>query len=58
MIGQSGEASKKNEVIQDHNSPYYIHTSDYPRKMHVSETLANNNYFDWFQEMINYRHDR
>ncbi|XP_071697442.1 uncharacterized protein [Rutidosis leptorrhynchoides] len=36
------------------NSPMYIHASDYPKQMHVNETLTDNNYTDWSQEMMNF----
>ncbi|XP_021980263.1 uncharacterized protein LOC110876397 [Helianthus annuus] len=44
----------KNQNLSDHNSPNYIHASDYPRQMHVNEALLNGNYNDWAQEMLNF----
>ncbi|XP_076947744.1 uncharacterized protein LOC143619781 [Bidens hawaiensis] len=41
------------EGTSDHRSPYYLHPSDYPRQMHVNDTLTNNNYLDWVQEKEN-----
>lgn len=42
------EPSNKNENNTiDANSPYYIHTSDYPRQMQVNDPLIDNNYIDW-----------
>ncbi|GKA38449.1 hypothetical protein Tco_0731000 [Tanacetum coccineum] len=38
----------------DHNSLYYLHPSDYPRHMHISDALTDNNYLDWVQEMENF----
>lgn len=38
----------------DSNSPYYIHASEYPRKMQVNEGMTNWNYNDWAQEMKNF----
>ncbi|KAI3501163.1 hypothetical protein L1887_29024 [Cichorium endivia] len=38
----------------DHNSPYYIHASDYPRQLHVNDVLTDGNYLDWSQEMLNF----
>ena len=35
----------------DPNSPYYIHPNDYPRQVHVNETLGDSNYADWSREM-------
>ncbi|GKF38425.1 LTR copia-type gag-polypeptide [Tanacetum coccineum] len=37
-----------------HDSPYYLHPSDYPKQLHVSEVLTDNNYADWSQEMTNF----
>nr|GEV01510.1 hypothetical protein [Tanacetum cinerariifolium] len=38
----------------DHNSPYYLHPSDYPRQMHVNDALKDKNYIDLVQEMENF----
>ncbi|XP_076948098.1 uncharacterized protein LOC143620269 [Bidens hawaiensis] len=38
----------------DPSSPYYIHTSDYPRQMQVNDLLNDTNYNDWCQEMTNF----
>ena len=35
----------------DPDSPYYIHPTDYPRQMHVNDSLNDNNYADWSREM-------
>ncbi|KAK1423454.1 hypothetical protein QVD17_18757 [Tagetes erecta] len=45
---------KKDEGVPNHNSPYYIHPSDYPRQMHVNDHLTDGNYIDWSQEMLNF----
>ncbi|GJZ24464.1 putative RNA-directed DNA polymerase [Tanacetum coccineum] len=37
-----------------HDSPYYLHPSDYPKQLHVNEVLTDNNYADWSQEMTNF----
>ncbi|XP_071708523.1 uncharacterized protein [Rutidosis leptorrhynchoides] len=50
---QDGSSGKKTET-PDTNSPYYIHASDYPKQMHVNETLNDHNYPDWSQEMLNF----
>ena len=47
-----GEKENKDEGgssggVSDHNSPYYIHPSDYPRQMHVNDVLTDANYIDW-----------
>ncbi|GJX89476.1 putative retrotransposon copia-like protein [Tanacetum coccineum] len=47
-------AQKKNEGGPDVNSPLYIHAYDYPKQMHVNETLTDNNYADWSHEMMNF----
>ncbi|XP_076959076.1 uncharacterized protein LOC143635056 [Bidens hawaiensis] len=44
----------QNEAAPDVNSPLYIHPSDYPKQMHVNETLIVSNYIDWSQEMLNF----
>ncbi|KAJ0462069.1 putative transcription factor interactor and regulator CCHC(Zn) family [Helianthus annuus] len=38
----------------DVNSPYYLHPSDYPKTLHVNETLTDGNFKDWIQEMTNF----
>lgn len=38
----------------DHNSPYYLHASDYPRKMRVIDMLTDANHLDLSQEMLNF----
>ncbi|KAL6572979.1 hypothetical protein OROHE_002455 [Orobanche hederae] len=48
------ENNKKSEGGQDVNSPLYIHPSDYPKQLHVNETLTDNNYADWSMEMMNF----
>ncbi|KAM0044266.1 putative retrotransposon gag domain, retrotransposon Copia-like protein [Helianthus debilis subsp. tardiflorus] len=37
-----------------HDSPYYLHPSDYPKQLHVNDVLTDNNYIDWKQEMMNF----
>ncbi|KAJ0920332.1 putative retrotransposon gag domain, retrotransposon Copia-like protein [Helianthus annuus] len=44
----------ENKSLSNHNSPYFIHASDYPRQMHVNEILTDGNYNDWAQEMLNF----
>nr|GEU81153.1 hypothetical protein [Tanacetum cinerariifolium] len=47
--------NKKNEGESiDHNSPFYLHASDYPKQMHVNEVLTDKNYSDREQEMMNF----
>ena len=41
----SGKDKTKNPS-SDPDSPYYIHPTDYPRQMHVNDTLNDNNYAD------------
>jgi len=48
------DLAKTDANSSDHNSPYYLHPSDYPRQMHVNDTLTDNNYLDWVQEMENF----
>ncbi|KAD3336234.1 hypothetical protein E3N88_31753 [Mikania micrantha] len=48
------ENPKGDGGASDHNSPYYLHPSDYPRQMHVNDALTDNNYLDWVQEMENF----
>ncbi|KAL4586525.1 hypothetical protein LXL04_011161 [Taraxacum kok-saghyz] len=59
--GQPCPAKKKPKMreegggdVFDHNSPYYIHASDYPRQMHVNDVLIDVNHIDWSQEMQNF----
>ncbi|XP_022008139.1 uncharacterized protein LOC110907465 [Helianthus annuus] len=55
MSGDKPENNGKNEdAVNDHNSPYYIHPSDYPRQLHVNDVLTDRNYTDWSQEMLNF----
>ncbi|GJX43135.1 LTR copia-type gag-polypeptide [Tanacetum coccineum] len=55
MAGDSGKsADKTKEGGIDHDSPYYLHPSDYPRQMHVNDVLNDGNYADWSQEMLNF----
>lgn len=49
-----GSNLNSNSNVTDHNSPLYIHASDYPRQMHVNDALNDNNYIDWSQEMMNF----
>ncbi|GKE60426.1 putative RNA-directed DNA polymerase [Tanacetum coccineum] len=44
MAGDSGKsADKTKEGGIDHDSPYYLHPSDYPRQMHVNDVLNDGN---------------
>ncbi|XP_076918244.1 uncharacterized protein LOC143578606 [Bidens hawaiensis] len=54
MPGQTNETNRKEKATIDHDSPYYIHPSNYPRQMHVNEALTDGNYVDWSQEMTNF----
>ncbi|KAJ0547746.1 putative retrotransposon gag domain, retrotransposon Copia-like protein [Helianthus annuus] len=54
MAGNDKEKPKNQENAINHDSPYYIHASDYPRQMHVNDVLTDNNYIDWAQEMMNF----
>ncbi|KAM0002197.1 putative RNA-directed DNA polymerase [Helianthus debilis subsp. tardiflorus] len=49
-----GKSESQNQNLSDHNSPFYIHASDYTRQMQVSEALTDGNYTDWAQEMLNF----
>lgn len=49
----SGKDKTKNPS-SDPDSPYYIHPTDYPRQMHVNDTLKDNNYADWSREMSDF----
>ncbi|XP_076944543.1 uncharacterized protein LOC143615263 [Bidens hawaiensis] len=53
MAGDKSESSKTDNN-PDPNSPLYIHPSDYPKQLHVNETLNDHNYSDWLQEMMNF----
>ncbi|XP_071705311.1 uncharacterized protein [Rutidosis leptorrhynchoides] len=55
MAGDEGNRSGKstNDPMAT-NLPMYIHPSDYPKQMHVNETLTDMNYTDWSQEMMNF----
>ncbi|KAJ0581371.1 putative retrotransposon Copia-like protein [Helianthus annuus] len=48
------ETQKSDTNSPDHNSPFYLHPSDYPRQMHVNDALTDHNYLDWVQEMENF----
>ncbi|XP_024986553.1 uncharacterized protein LOC112521794 [Cynara cardunculus var. scolymus] len=52
--GRNNSGSKTNDQTSDHNSPYYLHPSDYPRQMHANDALNDSNYLDWIQEMENF----
>ncbi|KAK1427490.1 hypothetical protein QVD17_16176 [Tagetes erecta] len=52
--GVNKELAKTDVTKPDHNSPYYLHPSDYPRQMHVNDALTDKNYLDWVQEMENF----
>lgn len=55
MAGDKTESSKDGEgEVIDTNSPYYIHSSEYLRQMHVNDVLTDGNYNDWAQEMKNF----
>ena len=54
MAGDKPEANKNDGATIDHNSPYYLHPSDYPRQLHVNDVLTDGNYIDWSQEMLNF----
>ncbi|KAJ0568794.1 putative RNA-directed DNA polymerase [Helianthus annuus] len=45
------ESNATSDAVADHTSPYYLHPSDYPRQLHVNETLNDSNYLDWVSEM-------
>lgn len=53
MAGDNETPNKTNNN-PDHNSPYYLHPSDYPRQLHVNDVLSDKNYADWVQEMENF----
>ena len=54
MAGDDATKNKANGSVPDHDSPYYLHPSDYLRQMHVNDALTDNNYLDWVQEMENF----
>ncbi|KAJ9552386.1 hypothetical protein OSB04_016431 [Centaurea solstitialis] len=54
MTGVEDTSNKTGDNMSDHNSPYYLHPSDYPRQMHVNDALSDKNYADWVQEMENF----
>ncbi|XP_076887853.1 uncharacterized protein LOC143538116 [Bidens hawaiensis] len=54
MAPENSEKSKADGEAIDHQSPYYIHASDYPKQLHVNDVLRDNNYNDWAQEMTNF----
>ncbi|XP_076914078.1 uncharacterized protein LOC143572951 [Bidens hawaiensis] len=56
MVNDKTESSSSNKVENgpDVNSPLYLHPSDYPKQLHVNETLNDHNYTDWSQEMMNF----
>ncbi|KAJ0600120.1 putative retrotransposon gag domain, retrotransposon Copia-like protein [Helianthus annuus] len=54
MAGDKENEKESSGEVIDHNSPYYIHASDYPRQMHVNDVLTDANYIDWSQEMLNF----
>ncbi|XP_035844952.1 uncharacterized protein LOC118491357 [Helianthus annuus] len=54
MAGDAESVTKDGGNVVDHNSPYYLHPSDYPRQMQVNDALSDKNYADWVQEMENF----
>ncbi|GJX36622.1 putative RNA-directed DNA polymerase [Tanacetum coccineum] len=54
MAGDDAAKNKNEGESIDHNSPFYLHASDYPKQMHVNEVLTDKNYSDWEQEMMNF----
>ncbi|KAJ0488998.1 putative retrotransposon Copia-like protein [Helianthus annuus] len=54
MTGNGDKPEKGKDGVTDHDSPYYLHPSDYPRKIHVNDVLTDVNYIDWSQEMLNF----
>ncbi|KAI3722511.1 hypothetical protein L2E82_33550 [Cichorium intybus] len=54
MAGDEGPSNKTGSNTSDHESPYYLHPSDYPRQMQVNDALSDKNYADWVQEMENF----
>ncbi|XP_076945795.1 uncharacterized protein LOC143617003 [Bidens hawaiensis] len=49
----AGKEHQKTTTI-DHDSPYYLHPSDFPKQLHVNDVLTDNNFVDWLQEMTNF----
>ena len=54
MTGVEDTSNEIDSNMPDHNSLYYLHTSDYTRQMHVNDALSDKNYADWVQEMENF----
>ncbi|XP_076920478.1 uncharacterized protein LOC143581613 [Bidens hawaiensis] len=54
MTSGKEEETNNNGGVSDDTSPYYIHASDYPRQLHVSDILTDGYYNDWSQEMLNF----
>ena len=54
QAGDSGKKTQNEGEMIDHNSPFYLHASDYPKQMHVNDVLTDKNYGDWEQEMMNF----
>lgn len=54
MTGDDDDPSKKNGCGLNSNSPLYIQASDYPKQIRANDTLTDNKYIDWSQEMINF----
>lgn len=54
MTEVADQPAKDGGNVVDHNSPYYLHPSDYPRQMQVNDALSDKNYADWVQEMENF----
>lgn len=47
MAGDKPKSSKgEGATTIDSNSPYYIHSLEYPKQMHVNDTLTYKNYND------------
>ncbi|KAJ0860142.1 putative RNA-directed DNA polymerase [Helianthus annuus] len=53
-MGDKSDQKKTDGASIDHDSPFYVHPSDYPRQIHVNEPLTDGNYTDWSQEMTNF----
>ncbi|XP_076883144.1 uncharacterized protein LOC143531817 [Bidens hawaiensis] len=54
MAGGADKEERSNDTVMNHDSPYYLHPSDYPRQIHVNDVLTDGNYIDWKQEMQNF----
>ncbi|XP_021991726.1 uncharacterized protein LOC110888511 [Helianthus annuus] len=54
MVGENPPPPKHDDDPTNHDSPYYLHPSDYPKQMQVNENLSDNNFNDWLQEMTNF----